>query len=431
MRGLLKAFGPAMAAGLAIATATVAGGEVPERVTFTKDVLPIFQANCVICHRPGGQNIAGMVAPMSLTNFREARPWAKSIQKAVASKIMPPWYASEEFHGVFKNERGLTEDEIATVEKWVAQGAKQGRPEDAPKPLEFEDTGGWIIGKPDLVVTIPEPYFVKDDVVDEYVYFTAEIPADALPEDRWLRAVEWRPDSDVVHHIVGSEIWTGPDGEMERQGLGSIAPGEEPHIFEPGYGKRLHAGSKIYFSMHYHKEPGEGTGKWDQSMVGFRFWDDEKDPPIKHNMIWTGIVNSSFEIPPTADSWEVGAARTFDVDTKLVSLHPHMHLRGKDATYTAIYPDGRREKLLYVPTWDFDWQLDYTFNEPLMLPAGTRVEFHATYDNSDKNAFNPDPSIPVRWGGPTTDEMMIGFIHYCDAEPRDLTNGVDAQTSTD
>ena len=406
-----------LAATFAAAAFTAHAGDIPARPTFTKDVLPIFQENCVICHRPGGHNIAGMVAPFSLTSYDEARPWAKAIERVVQSKEMPPWYASEEFHGVFANERGLNADEIEMIAAWARTGATRGNPADAPAPLEFEDTGGWIIGKPDLVIEIPEPYLVRDDVEDEYANFVVRIPEDLLPEDRWLRAVEWRPDAKSVHHIVGYETYSGG-----MQGLGSIAPGEEPHVFQPGYGKILHKGAAIRFSMHYHKEPGEGTAEWDRSSVGFRFWDPEKDPPIRYNMIWDGIANGGFEIPPHARDWRVGANRLFNVDTTIVSLHPHMHLRGTNATYIAYYPDGSQETLLYVPKWDFDWQLDYTFKEPKKVPAGTRVEYVAHFDNSADNPNNPDPQAKITFGEATTDEMMIGFIHYSNTKPIDETD---------
>lgn len=325
----------------------IAAETSPQRdVTFTRDVLPIVQEHCVICHRPGGQNIAGMVAPFSLMTYDEARPWAKGIEKAVATKTMPPWYASDHTSGVFKNERGLTDAQIATLVRWAQTGAKRGDPADAPEPVHFEDTGGWIIGRPDLEIHMTEPHFVKDDVVDEYQYFTVEMTEDQLPEDRWLRAIEWKPDAKSVHHIVGFELYTDEDGKPQRQGLGSIAPGEEPPIFPPGYGKRLHKGARIVFQMHYHKEPGEGTAEWDQSSVGFRFWDDEKDPPIRHAMIWDGIVSFRFQLEPGAPNVEVTAERIFDKDTTILSLHPHMHLRGKTAQYKAFYPDGSEELLL-------------------------------------------------------------------------------------
>lgn len=416
MSSIERRFGMMKGAAVALLAtgATVAGAA--EQVTFEKDVLPIVQENCVICHRAGGQDIAGMVAPFSLTNYAEARPWAKAIEKAVVSKDMPPWFASDHFKGVFKNERGLTADEIATIVAWVNGGAKRGNPADAPAPMEFEDTGGWIIGEPDLVVSFAKPFVVGDDVEDEYQMFSNVITEEQLPEDRWLRAIEWKPDAECVHHIVGYEVFKDEKGVAGRQGLGSIAPGEEPPIFPEGYGKRLHAGSRIIFQMHYHKEPGPGTSQTDQSGVGFRFWDDEKDPPILHNMIWDGIVNFTFALPPGESNFEVMAERVFDADTTILSLHPHMHLRGKSAKYVAFYPDGSEELLLEVPKWDFDWQIDYTFTEPKVVPGGTRIEYSAIFDNSADNPNNPDPTKEIRFGEATTDEMMIGFIHYTSAD---------------
>jgi hypothetical protein len=387
-----------------------------DNVTFTRDVLPIVQENCVVCHRPGGQNIAGMVAPFSLMNYDEARPWAKTIERVVVNKEMPPWYASEHSDGVFKNERKLTEQQIHTIVAWVQSGAKRGNPADAPEPVRFEDTGGWIIGKPDLEVKIPEPFLVKDDVTDQYQNFFAEIPADQFTEDRWLRAIEWKPDAECVHHIVGFEVYQDGNGAQGRQGLGSVAPGEEPPVFPEGYGKRLHKGARVVFQMHYHKEPGPGTQQIDQSSVGFRFWDDEKDPPVRHNMIWDGIVNFRFQLEPGQADVEFSADRTFDKDSTILSLHPHMHLRGKSAEYIAYYPDGSQELLLSVPRWNFDWQLDYTFREPKRVPAGTRIEYTAVFDNSANNPANPNPSQTVHWGEATTDEMMIGFLHYTSTE---------------
>jgi hypothetical protein len=402
---------------LSLLAAPVFAGDVPAReITFTRDILPIVQQNCVTCHRPGGQNIAGMVAPFSLLNYEETRPWAKSIAEVVASKKMPPWYASEASKGVFKNERGLTPEQIATLVEWVRTGAKRGNPADAPAPVHYEDNGGWIIGKPDLEVKLPQPYLVKDSVVDEYHNFFVDVPADQLPGDRWLRAIEWKPGSQCVHHIVGFELYKDENGVQQRQGLGSIAPGEEPPIFSAGYGRRLHKGARIVFQMHYHKEQGPGTEQLDQSSVGFRFWDDKKDPPIRHAVVWDGIANPRLRLDPGAANVELKADRTFSADTSIISLHPHMHLRGKSAQYVAHYPDGSQETLLTVPSWDFAWQLDYTFREPKRIPAGTKIEYTAVFDNSAGNPANPDPSIAVHWGEATTDEMMIGFINYTNTE---------------
>ena len=406
-----------------IAVAPLAQAAPKEKLTFTKDIMPIFQENCVRCHRPGGDNISGMVAPMSLMTYEEVRPWAKSIAKAVTTKKMPPWFADESTHGVFSNERGLTDEQIEMITEWTQSGVSRGNPKDAPEPVTFQSSNGWLTGEPDLVVRMPEPYFVADDVVDLYVNFVTEPLSDEqLPETRWLRSIEWRGDSDVVHHIVGSASIEGQKDESGlplRYELGSIAPGEEGTDFPPGYGKELLKDSKIHFNMHYHKEAGEGTGKDDQSMVGFRFWDKDKDPPILHPVDRNGITHRWFEIPPGHPNWEVGASKTFDVDTTILSLHPHMHLRGKDAKYIAYYPDGSKETLVTVPNFDFNWQLDYFYSEPKKVPAGTRVEFTVHYDNSADNEFNPDHTIPMSWGGPTTSEMMIGYISYTNSEPLD------------
>jgi mono/diheme cytochrome c family protein len=403
------------------ALASTADAASNKRPTFTKDVLPILQEQCIRCHRSGGDNIAGMIAPMSLMTYQEVRPWAKAISKAVTTKKMPPWFADEATHGVFKNERGLTDDQIETITTWINSGAPRGNPKDAPEPVVFQSSNGWLTGEPDLVVRMPEPYFVEDDVLDLYVNFTTDaISHDDLPETSWLRSIEWRGDTDVVHHIVGSaklDGETSESGRAKRYPLGSIAPGEEGTNFPEGYGLLLRKDSKINFNMHYHKEPGPGTGKYDQSMVGFRFWDEDKDPAIVHKVQRNGIASMSFEIPPGHPDWEVGAARTFDVDTTILSLHPHMHLRGKDAKYIAYYPDGTQETLVNVPQFDFNWQLDYFYDEPKKVPAGTRIEFTVHYDNSEENESNPDHTIPMSWGGPTTSEMMIGYISYTGTEP--------------
>lgn len=417
----MKTFGitGALIAGLIVSLNASAS---PDRPTFTKDILPIFQESCVACHRESGNNISGMVAPMSFMTYREVRPWAKAIARNVKARTMPPWFASDEFHGIFKNQRTISQEEIDIIVRWVETGAPRGNASDAPPPLKFKENGGWYAGMPDLIVTMPEPYFVPDDLDDQYVSFVTEPLTDAqLPRDRWLRSIEYRGDSDIVHHIVGATSLAPKDGEeTQRFELGSIAPGEEATDYPVGYGKLLQKDSRIHFNMHYHKEAGPGTGQWDQSMVGFRFWDEEKDPPVLHPVSRNGISHHYFEIPPGHGDWEVGASKTFSVDTTILSLHPHMHLRGKDAYYEAIYPDGTRESLLDIPRFDFNWQLDYAFTEPKKVPAGTRVEFRATFDNSTDNPYNPDPSIPMGWGGPTTMEMMIGYIAYADTDPGEV-----------
>jgi mono/diheme cytochrome c family protein len=413
------AVGLAAVALLAGPVAAASENAVDQQVTFAEHVLPILQANCQSCHRTGGDNFTGMVAPMSLVTYDEARPWARSIAKQVQARTMPPWKADPAYHGVFSNERTMTEEEIDTVVRWAKSGAPQGDMARAPEPLVFEDSDGWRIGKPDLVLTA-DKYFVPDDADTHYVNHEVVLTEDMLPESRFLQAIEWRGDSDQVHHIVGYGYPPGADGDRTKAyGLGSIAPGEEPMHFPEGYAKLLVKGSKIVFSMHYHKEKGPGTGKWDASQVAFKFY--PKDAKLDHFVEHNAIGFHSFDIPPNHPNWRVGAARVFEQDTELIALHPHMHVRGKDARYVAYYPDGTSEEILSVPAWDFDWQTDYSFVEPKKLPAGTRLEYIAHYDNSTANPANPNSNVSIDWGPETWDEMMLGYVTYTLARDQQLS----------
>lgn len=418
-------FRTAQLAALAALTASVsltASAEVPARPTFTKDILPILQDNCQNCHRPLGANLSGMVAPMSLMTYQEVRPWAKAISRAVSEKSMPPWHASEKHHGVFKNERTLTQDEIDTLVKWTEMRAPRGNPKDAPEPINFPQTG-WNFGEPDLVVEFPEPYFVADEVEDLYHNITTKLTEEQLPETKWIKQLEFRPGSEVVHHIIGYALPdTGDDaeisareGEQTRGMLGGMAPGTEEADYPEGFGIQLDPGSLITFAMHYHKESGPGTGKMDTSGIGFVF----HEAPVKHPIEISTIAHGAFEVPPGVDDWRVGASRTFHEDTILLSMMPHMHLRGKSARYTAHYPDGTSEELLDVPEYDFNWQTQYDLAVNKLLPAGTRIEMDLRYDNSEAKAedigFNPNR--PVHFGGPTTDEMDLAWITIAPAEP--------------
>jgi mono/diheme cytochrome c family protein len=375
-------------------------------VTFTKDVLPILQENCQDCHRPDGANLGGMVAPMAFMSYQETRPWAKSMAKAVSEKAMPPWDASPAMHGLFANERVLTQEQIDTIVTWAKTGAKRGNPADAPEPRVFEDTGDWSIGKPDLVVSMPEPYFVKDDVEDIYVNFHDALTAAELPEDRWMKAIEFRPGSSVVHHIISNP-------------LGGIAPGNDPTVYPEGYSVKLRKGTNVSFEMHYHKEAGPGTGAWDQSKAAIIFYPEGYQP--EHEIRMSMLGNFRFQIPAGDPNYTEYAKDTFDRSVEILSFTPHMHLRGKSAQYVAQYPDGNKEMLLDVPEYDFNWQTTYWYKEPKILPPGSSVELAMAWDNSANNPYNPDPTRSVRFGEPTTDEMFFGFMYYAfEEEPQEV-----------
>jgi hypothetical protein len=391
-----------------------ATAEVPERPSFYKDVLPIMQENCQECHRPKGANLMGMVAPMSFTSYKEVRPWAKAISKQVEARKMPPWHATEEFHEVFDNERTLTQVEIDTIVKWVSQGASRGNPTDAPEPIEFKGEDGWAMGKPDLEIAFDQPYFVPDYAQDLYHLENVRITRELLPEDKWIKSLEFKPDSEAVHHIV---IFTSQAREslgFPMGMLGGTGPGTDAIEFPEGYGRSFEAGNSIQFNMHYHKEPGPGTGVWDHSSIGLTF----HDKPVKHEVNWGAIGTMGFRIPPNATGHKVTAQQRFSTDTTILAMFPHMHLRGAAAKYTAHYPDGTTEVLLDVPEYDFNWQTNYIFKEPKKIPAGTTIQVDMLFNNDKERGelagINPNRS--VGFGEPTTDEMMFGWIDYTETD---------------
>ncbi len=403
--------------------------------TFSADVAPIMYAKCVSCHRPGE------VAPMSLITFKDVRPWAGSIRDKVSSRAMPPWHADRQY-GAFRNEQSLTPAEIDTIVKWANAGAPEGNPSRMPALPKFPE--GWQIGTPDVVLEMPTTYQIPARGEIPYQYFEV---ATNFTEDRWMQAGEVRAgDRAHVHHIivyVKSPAPTPSPSVMTNRPIisaapaGAVAPaprpaapatprpaaaespvartgdqmlvnwavGEDAPMFLPGMAKRIPKGSTLVFQMHYTTN---GTPSSDKSKIGLIF---TKEPPKRE--VRTGmILNPLFAIPPGAGNHEIAAEGTFTEDVAVWSLHPHMHLRGKDMTYTATYPDGRSEIVLRVPKFDFGWQTDYWLAKPLMLPKGSKLHVSAHYDNSTANRANPDPTATVRWGDQTWEEMMIGFYTY-------------------
>ena len=350
--------------------------------------------------------------------------------RAVESKTMPPWFASEKFNGHFKNERTLTAEEINTFVTWVKTGAKRGNPSDAPAPVKFRE--GFVMGEPDLLINFNEPFFVKDDVQDLYYNENIKLTEEMMPEDSFITEVEFIPGSEVVHHIIAyasnpeseyvSDIESDTDlegaDEEELRGrtmLGGLAPGTDPGYYPEGFAFPIKKGAEITFAMHYHKEAGPGTGVFDDSTMAMKFATEKP----QHSMNFTTIAHGAFEIPPNTKDWVVSGARTFDEDILLLNLFPHTHLRGVASTYTAFYPDGTVEDLLETPNYDFNWQIYYYFQEPKFIPKGTRIEVELVYDNSPENGeragFNSNRA--VRFGGPTTDEMDLGWYTYSAAKP--------------
>jgi Copper type II ascorbate-dependent monooxygenase, C-terminal domain len=439
---------------LATSNSSSANSGNTKEVTFTRDVAPILFKNCAECHRPGE------AAPMSLLSYKDARPWARSIKEKVATRQMPPWHADPHY-GEFSNDRRLSQAQIETISAWVDQGAKEGDAKDLPPAPKFTD--GWIIGKPDIVLQMPEEFTLEASGPDEYQYF--EIPTN-FKEDVYVQMAEARPGNrKIVHHIIafvsppskdgkqpqltkeqiekyqqeaekksmfhkegflmrmkpgmpvyddGCALPNGGNGESldtkeESRGfdlLVGFAPGMPPGVMEPGTVKRIPAGSKILLQMHYSKQAGKVEK--DRSSIGLIL---AKQPADKH--VYThGIANVYFQIPPGVDNHKVTSCWTTKEDIHLLTLMPHMHLRGKAMKFEAVFPDGRSETLIDVPNYSFSWQTVYYLKRPVALPKGTKIVVTALFDNSAKNKFNPDAKQAVRFGDPTYDDMMIGWISY-------------------
>ncbi|MFP6596237.1 MAG: hypothetical protein VCC01_02170, partial [Candidatus Hydrogenedentota bacterium] len=316
--------------------------------------------------------------------------------------------------------RGLTDEEIDIIVRWVQTGAKRGNPKDAPSPREFASAEGWVLGVPDVIVKIPEPYWVADEIEDIQPRFSLVLSEDQLSEDKWINWIEFRPDSGIVHHGGARVQPIDSDGNpiIDPVSGGKIigtALGDGPDQWPEGYGKLVRKGSKMTFGIHYNKEPGPGTGAWDQSSVAIK-WHTK---PVKHVVRSAGISTRGWEIPPNTKDWEVGASRTFNEDSVILNMMPHMHWRGQTAHYELIYPDGKRETLLDVPKYDFSWQMTYTYKEPKFVPAGSRLEVTMEFDNTSDNIWVPDPERAVGFGGMTKDEMNIGWTEYANAKSID------------
>ena len=392
-------------------------------VTYTKDVAPVLQKHCQSCHRPGE------IGPMPLLTYQEARPWAKAIREAVLTKKMPPWFA-DPHAGKWANDRSLTQAEVDTLAKWADAGAPEGNRKDLPPPVAFAK--GWTLGKPDVEFDLQTDFAVPATGTLDYQWFV--VPT-GFTEDKWIRALEFRPgDASVVHHVVldlrepGSKFFMNlkpgepagrpnsrpkirrpDDGKGAIEGtsgpevLGTYTPGGSVQEWQPGQAKLIKAGSDLLFQMHYTTN---GKATKDRSKVGIFF---AKEPPAER-VRTLFVTNRRLVIPPGAADHRVDAVVTLTSDARITGFFPHMHVRGKAFEYEATYPDGRKEMLLRVPNYDFNWQLYYYPEKAVLLPKGTQLRCTAWYDNSPNKKGNPDPAAEVIWGDQSWEEMLVGFI---------------------
>jgi hypothetical protein len=365
-----------------------------EAPTWTDDVGPLMRDKCMNCHR------TGEVAPMSLLSYEEVRPWARSIRVMVEDRIMPPWHADPAY-GEFGNNRRMTQMQINTISRWVEAGMPRGQGEFAAPEFPEGWLLGGVLGEPDYVFEMEQPFTVPaggDDINIDIVVPTTH------PEDIWVQAAEVRGNSRVMHHNVVSVIL--PDGSAEPTGrLASATPGKQWDLFPDGAGKLIPAGSTMNFGLHYHPS---NAAEDDVSRVAV--WLVRK--PITHAVYSSVVADPALDIPPFEDNYESRGEFVFERDAEITLMKPHMHYRGKDMRYDLVYPDGRRETILSVPDFDMNWQISYELARPLRVPAGTRLQVIAHFDNSASNPWNPDPSVRVIWGSDSRDEMMEGWFDY-------------------
>ena len=371
----------------------------PAAPVFARDIAPILYKHCASCHHEGE------VAPFPLITFEDAKKRARLIADVTRSRLMPPWKPVPGYNH-FAGERRLTEAEILTIQRWAANGAPEGNPANLPPAPTFN--ADWKLGKPDLVVQLPEPFLVPAEGQDVYECFI--LPMN-LPHDRYIRAVEFRPSNRrVVHHALLFTDWSmsrkesrypcfGTVGLLPTLGLGGWSPGMEPIQMLDGTGPPVQAGSKLVAQVHYHPD---GKPEEEQFSVGFYFTDQA---PVRR-VVDVGLASKEIDIPAGDPHYVVRAHFTIPVAIDAVGIIPHAHLLCREMRGWAILPDGRKQWLLNLRDWDFNWQDQFRYAHPIRLPADSRLEMEFVYDNSAANPRNPNsPPKRVRWGPGTTDEM--------------------------
>ncbi len=395
------AFGALLAGTPALRAATTAAP------TYSESVAPIFFAHCAQCHRPNG------AGPMSLLSYAEARPWAKSVAKAVRAGDMPPWSGeSDRLH--FRNDLRLSPDQVQTIVRWAEAGAPEGDPARLPPVPHFPE--GWTLGEPDYVINLSE---VSVPAAGPDVFPQEWLSVD-IPEPRWIRAIEFLPsDRRVAHHMQTTynspERAGRPIGDQSRQsnaGSGVLAiwtAGMPPYVFPEGMGRVINPGTRVLVDSHYHPF-GEATK--DTTRIGLYFGAGE----LRKEVATLFAVNTGMRIPPGAAAHPELAFHSFERDAQILAFSPHMHLRGKAMRYVLNYPDGRKETLLDVPRYNYNWQWLYYPTQPVDVPAGSRLDVTAVWDNSAGNPANPDPSKEIIYRGDTFNEMFVAFIEVIPKE---------------
>jgi hypothetical protein len=395
-----------------------AGPTENAKVTFAKDIAPIFQEKCQDCHRTGS------MAPMSLITYEEARPWARSIKERVLTHQMPPWHIDKAV-GVqkFKNDMSLSDAQISEIVRWVDEGAPLGDAKDLPPAKHWPEGNEWqaakILGQPDLVIEA-KPYTMPSHSQDVWWRPVTEIP---VKEESWVRAVEMRPSSPagrkIIHHAVAyldqdeAVDPNGPDRSAALGGRGMLmewAIGKQYDLYRPNTGKLLLPGSRISWDVHIHAAGEELT-----SGVQLGVWLYPKDQKPKYRTYLTGfqaLPRGRLDIPPNTISEHQGFT-VLKQAARLENIQPHMHLRGKAMMLEAILPDGTTQVVSYVSHFNFNWMINYIYDDDAapMFPKGTIIHVIAWHDNTAANKSNPDPDQWVGFGDRSVDEMGHAWVN--------------------
>jgi hypothetical protein len=395
-------------------------------VTFTKDVAPIFQEKCEACHRPES------IAPMSLRTYEEARPWARSIRARVAARQMPPWHIDKTV-GIqkFKNDRSLSDDQIATILAWIDQGVLQGDPKDMPPPRQWPHDQGWNYAarfgqqEPDLIIR-NRPWTMKAGDGNTWIKRIVET---GVTEPRWVRAIEVRPGTPkgrkIVHHANVDIDQVEPDGTVTVGRFMEWAVGKEGELMRPNTGKLMLPGSRIAWDVHYASTNEDVT---DAVEMGVYFYPKGQEPKYRQTLLNVGATKANLDIPPNS----IVASEGFFVLTKaarIESFQPHMHLRGKAQSLEAILPTGHKVMLSHVAEFSFNWHNSYIYDDDAapLLPKGTVLKVMSWHDNTAANKANPDPNVWVGWGARTVDEMNHVWLNLTYLDEADYLAEVDAR----
>lgn len=409
-------------ASLCAATAFAKGAAGGSSPTFNRDIAPIVFNQCVSCHYPGGS------APFSLATYTEVKKRAKLVARVVANRYMPPWMP-EPGHGDFLGARRLSEEQMSLIDSWWKAGAPEGSPADLKVKPQWNEE--WQLGKPDLVVTLPEPFTLPAGGKDVYRNFV--IP-NVVPEDRYLRASEFRPgETGAIHHAFvllddegGARRRDARDAEpgfsgMDTAGAGAPdamfmgwQPGKRPAEAPPGLAAVLHKGTDIVLQLHMRP-----TGKLEKIQPSVALYFSDKPPTRSAMLLALRVVD--IDIAPGERDYAMESSYTLPVDVDALSISPHLHYLGKEVEGWAELPDGTRRELILIKKWDFNWQGDYRYSEPVFLPKGSTLRARFTYDNSANNERNPNqPPQRVTYGLQSSDEMGELWLQMLPRNPNEL-----------